>query len=69
MLGFGDNGSLALGADGGPISTYDQFDTSFATGDFINGDKGGGLVNQMALIMAGVAIGIIVLWLFVLKRS
>lgn len=68
MLGFGDNGTFSLGADSGPISTNDRFENNFGTGSFSLGGNAGA-VNQITLLIAGMAIGIAVLWLLNLNRS
>lgn len=68
MLGFGDNGTFSLGADSGPISTNDRFENTFGTGSFsLGGD--GGAVNQITLLIAGIAIGVAILWLLNSQRS
>lgn len=65
-IGIGEGGSFSLGADGGPIHSSDRFDTSFDTGSFSL--RGGSTLNQVSLLVAGLAVGIVLCLLF-LNRS
>jgi len=67
-IGLGEGASLAFGADGGPIRSNDRFDTRFSTGSFSLKGGSDSSLNQVVLVLVGMAVGV-VLWQLISSRS